>query len=125
MQMCPSWPKEHDWKSCKRLKPFPGFKSLHLRQKGKSTGGCFFLFSIIKKQGFETRFQILRPKAEKIWEKGPVDLSITNREPCCSHQKIKPHFCVALFFYNLLCFLYFSNVFNFEFINRKYHLYIY
>ena len=33
MQMCPSWPKEHDWKSCKRRTPFQGFKSLHLRQK--------------------------------------------------------------------------------------------
>ena len=44
MQMCPSWPKEHDWKSCKRRTPFQGFKSLHLRQKTipRLCGGLFF-----------------------------------------------------------------------------------
>ena len=33
MESCPSWSKEHDWKSCKRPKPFRGFESLALRQK--------------------------------------------------------------------------------------------
>ena len=33
LQGCPSWPKEHDWKSCKPSKRFRGFKSLALRQK--------------------------------------------------------------------------------------------
>ena len=33
MERCPSWPKEHDWKSCNRSKPVRGFESLALRQK--------------------------------------------------------------------------------------------
>ena len=32
MESCPSWSKEHDWKSCKLLKRFRGFESLALRQ---------------------------------------------------------------------------------------------
>ncbi len=34
MERCPSWPKEHDWKSCRRLKPSRGFESLSLRHIG-------------------------------------------------------------------------------------------
>src|SRR5438105_3931967 len=26
-ERCPSWPKEHDWKSCKGVKPLRGFES--------------------------------------------------------------------------------------------------
>ena len=33
MESCPSWSKEHDWKSCKSLKRLRGFESLALRQK--------------------------------------------------------------------------------------------
>ncbi len=33
LESCPSWPKEHDWKSCKRLQPFRGFESLTLRKR--------------------------------------------------------------------------------------------
>ena len=32
MESCPSWSKEHDWKSCKSLKRLRGFESLALRQ---------------------------------------------------------------------------------------------
>ena len=46
MQMCPSWPKEHDWKSCKRQPPFQEFESLHLRQeKSKHNSACSFLYN--------------------------------------------------------------------------------
>ena len=31
MESCPSWPKEHDWKSCRLRKWSRGFKSLALR----------------------------------------------------------------------------------------------
>ena len=31
--MCPSWPKEHDWKSCKSLTRLLGFESPHLRHR--------------------------------------------------------------------------------------------
>ena len=31
MESCPSWSKEHDWKSCKSLKRLRGFESLALR----------------------------------------------------------------------------------------------
>ena len=33
MESCPSWSKEHDWKSCKPLKRLRGFESLALRQE--------------------------------------------------------------------------------------------
>ena len=35
LESCPSWPKEHDWKSCNRSKPVRGFESLALRQNEK------------------------------------------------------------------------------------------
>ena len=31
-ESCPSWSKEHDWKSCNGPKPVRGFESLALRQ---------------------------------------------------------------------------------------------
>ena len=31
LESCPSWPKEHDWKSCRRVKLSQGFESLTLR----------------------------------------------------------------------------------------------
>lgn len=41
-ESCPSWSKEHDWKSCKLLKRFRGFESLALRQVTTATliQGC-------------------------------------------------------------------------------------
>ena len=57
MESCPSWSKEHDWKSCKRPKPFRGFESLALRQKRKVVPqGATFYFSFKLKQGFEPEF---------------------------------------------------------------------
>ena len=46
MESCPSWSKEHDWKSCKLLKRFRGFESLALRQRKRqvSTETCRFQF---------------------------------------------------------------------------------
>ena len=56
MESCPSWSKEHDWKSCKRPKPFRGFESLALRQKKKVVPpGCYFSFFINFNQGIRTR----------------------------------------------------------------------
>ncbi len=48
-ESCPSWSKEHDWKSCKLLKRFRGFESLALRQVTTATliQGCGCDFSII------------------------------------------------------------------------------
>ena len=34
MESCPSWSKEHDWKSCKPLKRLLGFESPSLRHVG-------------------------------------------------------------------------------------------
>ena len=44
MESCPSRSKEHDWKSCKRPKPFRGFESLALRQKNPSLMTWIFSF---------------------------------------------------------------------------------
>ena len=32
-ESCPSWSKEHDWKSCNGLSPVRGFESLALRHE--------------------------------------------------------------------------------------------
>ena len=55
MESCPSWSKEHDWKSCKPLKRLRGFESLALRQKmkGSTKGATFYFFDRIKRKGFE------------------------------------------------------------------------
>ena len=51
LESCPSWPKEHDWKSCNRSKPVRGFESLALRQNEKQVARPAFCFG--KKEGFE------------------------------------------------------------------------
>ena len=44
-QGCPSWPKEHDWKSCNASTSIRGFESLALRQiKKEHLHGVLFLF---------------------------------------------------------------------------------
>ena len=54
LESCPSWPKEHDWKSCNRSKPVRGFESLALRQKIKSVAkAMLFIFCLIGYKGFE------------------------------------------------------------------------
>ena len=49
--MCPSWPKEHDWKSCKSLTRLLGFESPHLRhRRHKLHSACGdFLLSFYRK----------------------------------------------------------------------------
>ena len=49
-ESCPSWSKEHDWKSCKPPKRFRGFESHALRQKAYSFGSTLYFFRGI--QGF-------------------------------------------------------------------------
>ena len=46
MESCPSWSKEHDWKSCKRPKPFRGFESLALRHKIQSPNRVVVFFCL-------------------------------------------------------------------------------
>lgn len=46
-ESCPSWSKEHDWKSCKPPKRLRGFESLALRQKETNTFYRVCLFSIV------------------------------------------------------------------------------
>ena len=55
MESCPSWSKEHDWKSCKSLKRLRGFESLALRQKMIPMPlGVGIIFSLkSKSKGFE------------------------------------------------------------------------
>ncbi len=54
LESCPSWPKEHDWKSCNRSKPVRGFESLALRQNEKQVARPAFCFSKTKR-GIRTR----------------------------------------------------------------------
>ena len=53
LESCPSWPKEHDWKSCNRSKPVRGFESLALRQNEKQAARPAFCFGKNKQRGFE------------------------------------------------------------------------
>ncbi len=69
MESCPSRSKEHDWKSCKRPKPFRGFESLALRQKQNHPLGWFCFLVRIKKQGIRTR----REQTKFAEENSPVD----------------------------------------------------
>lgn len=50
-ESCPSWPKEHDWKSCSASTSTRGFESLALRQK-KTVRKYRLLFL---RKGFEPR----------------------------------------------------------------------
>ena len=54
LESCPSWPKEHDWKSCNRSKPVRGFESLALRQNEKQVARPAFCFGKTKR-GIRTR----------------------------------------------------------------------
>ena len=68
LESCPSWPKEHDWKSCNRSKPVRGFESLALRQNEKQVARPAFFFGKIKR-GIRTR----REQTQSAKENSPVD----------------------------------------------------
>lgn len=48
MESCPSWSKEHDWKSCKRQKRFEGSNPL-LSAKNKGYSVCYTLYFFVDK----------------------------------------------------------------------------
>lgn len=50
-ESCPSWPKEHDWKSCSASTSTRGFESLALRQERRYESTVFYFFA----QGIRTR----------------------------------------------------------------------
>ena len=68
LESCPSWPKEHDWKSCNRPKPVRGFESLALRQNEKQVVRPAFCFGKTKR-GIRTR----REQTKSAEENSPVD----------------------------------------------------
>ena len=68
LESCPSWPKEHDWKSCNRSKPVRGFESLALRQNEKQVARPAFCFGKTKR-GIRTR----REQTQSAEENSPVD----------------------------------------------------
>ena len=68
LESCPSWPKEHDWKSCNRSKPVRGFESLALRQNEKQVARPAFCFGK-KNKGIRTR----REQTKSAEENSPVD----------------------------------------------------
>ncbi len=83
MESCPSWSKEHDWKSCKRPKPFRGFESLALRQKRAThfLVCCSFLV-YFKSKGFEQggSKRSLRKKTVRWTVFADVATSVARRE---------------------------------------------
>ena len=70
-ESCPSWSKEHDWKSCKSLKRLRGFESLALRQNDTDTLVVSVSFFIeFTSEGFEGR---------AVQSNSPVD--------CCDRER--------------------------------------
>ena len=50
-ESCPSWPKEHDWKSCSASTSTRGFESLALRQKRRYESTVFYFCARDSNQG--------------------------------------------------------------------------
>ena len=48
MESCPSWSKEHDWKSCNRLKRIEGANPL-LSAKNNGYSVCYTLYFFVDK----------------------------------------------------------------------------
>ena len=67
LESCPSWPKEHDWKSCNRSKPVRGFESLALRQNEKQVARPAFCFGKTKRGIRTRREQTCRRKKTVRW----------------------------------------------------------
>ena len=52
-ESCPSWPKEHDWKSCSASTSTRGFESLALRQKRRYESTVFYFCARDSNQKWE------------------------------------------------------------------------
>ena len=89
MESCPSWSKEHDWKSCKSLKRLRGFESLALRQNDTDTlvVSVLFLVGIVSK-GFEGRAAQSNSPVDCCDRERPSRRSGANRIPNSPPEKI-------------------------------------
>ena len=84
MESCPSWSKEHDWKSCKSLKRLRGFESLALRQKNDTDTlvvSVLFLVEILS-EGFEGRAVQSNSPVDCCDRERPSVRRRANRIPC-------------------------------------------
>ena len=61
MERCPSWSKEHDWKSCKPLKRLLGFESPSLRHVGAKL--VLLRFSLQEKHPTASLLLLFRKKS--------------------------------------------------------------
>ncbi len=84
MESCPSWSKEHDWKSCKSLKRLRGFESLALRHKKRVDTDRYLLFFYLQgiKMGFEGRAVQSNSPVDCCDRERPSRRSGANRIPC-------------------------------------------
>ena len=118
LESCPSWPKEHDWKSCNRSKPVRGFESLALRQNEKQVARPAFCIGKTKR-GIRTRREqtCLRKKtvrwtvfADVVKERSDAKVhgSAPKKSLALRHKKnCKPYFSrFAVFFFSKIFLLY-------------------
>ena len=105
MESCPSWSKEHDWKSCKPLKRLRGFESLALRQEKAVLLYCFFVSSEIgirtlrgwgawRKQSCGLFLATKREAGTVATQRSPRAVDAKQTHPLLSARK-KQYFCTA------------------------------
>ena len=98
MESCPSWSKEHDWKSCKSLKRLRGFESLALRHKYERYHPISLIFFCTKEQWIRKPVKkTVRWTVFRAWDS--ADINLTNKPYQAGHSKnytinypCSPHF---------------------------------
>ena len=90
MERCPSWSKEHDWKSCKPLKRLLGFESPSLRHVGAKL--VLLRFSLQEKHPTASLLLLFRKKSRSAYLFGckrPHDGSLS-LPAFCESQGVHP-----------------------------------
>ncbi len=85
MESCPSWSKEHDWKSCNRQKRFVGSNPMLSAKRKRNLNDCAFVFYIHK----------LPRNLNK--EESKVSMKITALVENTTHSKLKAKHGLSLY----------------------------
>lgn len=90
MERCPSWSKEHDWKSCKPLKRLLGFESPSLRHVGAKL--VLLRFSLQEKHPPASLLLLFR---KKVTLGSPVRPKTPSRRLAVATNLLRVHACVG------------------------------
>ena len=99
-ESCPSWSKEHDWKSCKRSTPFQEFESLTLRQEPMEVKHFCRFFLSVRCRFSRRRNPPSRPLVDEIF------LNL----PHGDHRGLQLSFCRQKSFLRDLCLFFFTHL---------------